>query len=52
MDKTCPKGHKPVDLLFSQQRMWCFTCKKFYPFELKSGKKSLLIKGLVGQDNE
>ncbi len=49
MSKTCPEGHTKVDILTSQNRYWCFECRKFYPFPLKKGKKSILIKGLVGK---
>lgn len=48
-DKTCPFGHKPVDLLFSMNKLWCFECKEFYDFKLKKGKKSILIKNLKGE---
>lgn len=53
MKKKCEIcGKAPIDLLFSQNRYWCFHCRKFYPFELKPGQKSILIKGLKGEDNE
>jgi len=47
--KECPKGHKPIDILYSQNRIWCFECRCFYNFPLKPGKKSILIKGLKGK---
>jgi len=47
--KECPKGHKIVDILYSQNRIWCLECKKFYDFKLKTGQKSLLIKNLKGE---
>jgi len=46
--KACPLGHTILDPHYSTNRYWCFECRKFYPFPLRDGKKSILIEGLVG----
>jgi len=49
MKVKCPVcGSTIVDVMFSTSEMWCCECKKIYPFVLKKGKKSILIKNKVG----
>ena len=50
MRDKCPVcNSKPVDLLFSMDKLWCFNCKRFYDFKLKPGQKSIHIKGKIGE---
>jgi len=49
MSKRCPKGQDKLDILSSVDKYWCFKCRKLYPYPLKKGKKSILIKGRIGQ---
>lgn len=51
-DLKCPKGHTTLVRLVSQNRYWCCECRYYYPFKLKEGQKSVLIKGLVGTEDE
>lgn len=50
MEAICPHcKSKVTDALTSINKIFCAECNKFYPFPLKKGKKSILIKGLVGK---
>lgn len=45
-------GNSPIDTFSSTHTYWCFHCKKFYPWPLDYGQKSILIHGLIGgQEN-
>lgn len=45
----CPEcGTSWVDPLFSMNKLFCYQCNVFRPFELKPKKKSILNDGYVG----
>ena len=49
-EKTCPTCGGPLVSLMSLNERRCGDCKTIYEWALKPGQKSLLIKGLVGDD--
>ncbi len=42
-------GSSVIDTLTSMAKYYCCECKEFYPFELKEGQHSVLIKNKVGK---